>query len=66
MEKFKIEYFRALLEIIIIPLVFYTSTVLTKMADSINSLNVQVGVLVSQNTGIDRRVSDLESKVYRK
>lgn len=62
----KPETIRLVIDVIIIPLISAAVFVLWDLNKSVGSLNIQVGVLISNNTNLERRVERLEEKVFRK
>lgn len=62
----KPESVRLLIDVIIIPLISAAVFVLWDLNKSVGSLNTQVGVLISNNTNLERRVEKLEEKIFKK
>lgn len=62
----KPENVRLVIDVLIIPLISAAVFVLWDLNKSVGSLNIQVGVLISNNTNLERRVEKLEDKVFRK
>jgi len=62
----KPEIIRLIIDVLIIPLITAAVFVLWDLNKSVGSLNTQVGVLISNNTNLERRVEKLEDAVFRK
>lgn len=55
---------RLLIDVIILPICTAAVVVLWDLNKSVGNLNIQVGVLIAQNTNLEKRVERLETKVF--
>lgn len=62
----KPESVRLIIDVLIIPLISAAVFVLWDLNKSVGSLNTQVGILISNNQSIEKRVDKLEEKVFKK
>jgi uncharacterized membrane protein YqjE len=62
-KEFK-ESARLVIDVIVIPLISAAIFVLWDLNKSISSLNVQVGILLTSNQGIEKRIDKLEERVF--
>jgi len=62
----KPENIRLIVDALVIPLITAAVIVMWDLNKSIGILNTQVGVLISNNQSIEKRVDKLEEKVFKK
>ena len=62
----KTENIRLIIDVLIIPLISAAVFVLWDLNKSVGSLNTAVGILISNNQSIEKRVDKLEEKVFNK
>lgn len=62
----KPEQVRLLIDVIIIPLISAAVFVLWDLNKSVGALNTQVGILISNNNSLEKRVEKLEEKIFKK
>ena len=62
----KPEQVRLVIDVIIIPLISAAVFVLWDLNKSVGALNTQVGILISNNSSLEKRVEKLEEKVFKK
>ncbi len=62
----KTENLRLIIDVLIIPLISAAVFVLWDLNKSVGALNIQVGVLLSNNQSLEKRVDKLEEIVFKK
>lgn len=60
----KPENIRLVIDVLVIPLISAAVFVLWDLNKSVANLNIQVGILLSSNNSIEKRVDRLEEKVF--
>jgi prefoldin subunit 5 len=60
----KQETIRLLIDFVVVPLIGFGVYVLQDLSKSVANLNVQVGVLISNNNSLEKRIDRLEAKVF--
>ena len=62
----KAENIRLIIDVLIIPLISAAVFVLWDLNKSVSALNVQVGVLISNNQSIEKRVDKIEEIIFKR
>lgn len=62
----KSENIRLIIDIIIVPLITCAVFVLWDLSKSVGQLNIQVGVLINNNSSLEKRVDKIEEIIFRK
>lgn len=60
------ESVRLIIDVLIIPLISAAVFVLWDLNKSVGLLNIQVGILLTNNQSLEKRVDKLEEVVFRK
>lgn len=58
------ENIRLIIDVVIVPLISAAVFILWDLNKSVNTLNTQVGVILNQNTNLEKRIDRLEAKVF--
>lgn len=58
------ENIRLIIDVVIVPLISAVVFILWDLNKSVNTLNTQVGVILNQNTNLEKRIDRLEAKVF--
>lgn len=62
----KAENIRLIIDVLIIPLISAAVFVLWDLNKSVSALNVQVGVLISNNQSLEKRVDKIEETIFKR
>lgn len=60
------ENIRLIIDVVIVPLISAAVFILWDLNKSVNTLNTQVGVILNQNTNLEKRIDRLEEKIFGK
>jgi hypothetical protein len=66
MSKEAKDSLRLVIEVLILPLISYLVIVLSDLNKSVGLLNTQVGILLSSNQNLEKRIDKLEDAVFKK